>query len=154
MLNSQMTLGQLIEKAMKMETLAYEFYDRLETHFGKNEAFVQCLSGIKEDEVLHLRVLTEIRDSLSEIRLEAPVTSEAVHGIEKAIETMESLELSPSTDVDTVIDSMRIVEDVEFDVVMAFVDADEICFEFTRDYLKNESLDHARKVFLAQQSLY
>ena len=146
MTNQRETLGRLIKLAMEMEKRAYTFYDTLEKDFGAVEGVVECMRGIKEDEKLHLRVLEEIRDSLSEVRLQSPVTPSTIENMEKAREFMDNLDMSTLDTADKVYDAVQQLEAVEFDVVMSFVDADEINFEFTREYLKNETVDHAKRV--------
>lgn len=147
------SLGQLITLAMEVETKAYDFYDRLEKKFSDNEQFVSCVSHIKQDELLHFRILTEIQQSLSEHRLATPVPEETVAHVRKVLTFLDELDLEAMADIDAIIDAIRTLEEVEFDVVMVFVDAEEIDFQFTREYLKNESLDHSNRTFLAQQCL-
>ncbi|MDC0336210.1 hypothetical protein OAN24_04885 [Pseudodesulfovibrio sp.] len=149
----KMTLGKLIALAMEMEMQAYEFYGALEKRFCGNEQFCTCLSGVKEDELLHLRVLKEIKASLSEVRLLSPVTEESIESMEQALEFIKHLDVGNLTSTEEVCDAIGRLEAVEFDVVMNFVNADEIDFEFTREYLKNESIDHASRIYLAQQCL-
>ncbi len=147
------TLGTLIDLAIKMEQTAYEFYDNLEQHFLQNESFVGCLSGIKEDELLHLRVLTEIKASLNDVRLASLVKQESIDKVEHILDYMDTINVADLKTGDEVVEAIRTLENAEFDIVMEFVDADEINFEFTREYLKNESIDHTNRIYKAQQCL-
>lgn len=153
MSNNTFTLGNLIELAMQMEKNSYEFYEALATRFGSNKEFVDCLDEIKKDELLHYQILTEIKNSLSELRLQAPVTEESVNALKASLEFLAATDPADLKDEEMAVDAIRTLEDVEFDVVMAFVDTDEIDFEFTREYLKNESLGHANRIYKAQQCL-
>lgn len=147
------TLGQLIDLAMEVEQKAYDFYAGLEEKFKNNEQFVSCVCGIKEDELLHYRILTEIQEALPEHRLTMPIPKEKVVPVQRVIKFLDTVDLDGMSDVDEVIDAIRTLEEVEFDVVMVFVDTEEIDFELTREYLKNESLDHNSRIYLAQQCL-
>lgn len=147
------TLRYLINLAMEMEKRAYAFYGGLEKNLADNALFVSCMRDIKEDELMHLRVLQEIRDSLSEVRLESTVPNETIEKLERAHEYLDGLDMDTLTDADDIIDAIRTLEDTEFGVVMSFVDITEINFEFTRDYLQNETVDHASRIFKAQQYL-
>lgn len=147
------TLERLIDLAAEMEKISYDFYDALERRFSNNPEFLLCIKGVKEDELLHLRVLNEIRDSLSPVRLQAEVTVETVEKIEKNREFMKSLDIASLESVDQICEIIRQLESVEFDVVMEFVSLDEIDFEFTKEYLRNESLEHGAKIFHAQECL-
>lgn len=146
MTNQRTTLGRLIKLAMEMEQRAYAFYDTLEKQFAGVEGVKECMHGIKEDELLHLRVLREIESSLSEVRLLSPVTPSTVENMENTREFMDNLDIDSLDTPDKIYDAVQKLEAVEFDVVMSFVNADEINFEFTREYLKNETVDHAQRV--------
>lgn len=147
------TLDRLIDLASEMERISYDFYEALEKRFSNNSEFLLCLKGIKEDELLHLRVLNEIRESLPPVRLQAEVTVEIIDTIEKNREFMTNLDIASLQTTDQICDVIRQLESVEFDVVMEFVSLDEVDFEFTREYLRNESLEHGAKIFHAQQCL-
>lgn len=151
--NAKTTLGQLIDRAMEMERLAYDFYEALEKKYENNTDFVRCLSEIKEDERQHLRVLNEIRQSLSEVRLETKVTIDAMHRLTDVVAFLKHLDVAELETTDDVCDAIRKLEAVEFDVVMGFVGLEEIDFEFTREYLANETVEHGQKIFRAQQCL-
>ena len=153
MTNSERTLGELIDLAMQMEEQAWKFYDALETTFKDNSEFNQCMAGIKDDETMHLRVLSEIRQSLSPVRLQSVVGQEVIDTVQQVLTYMEGIDFAALTDVEDVIEAIRTLEQVEFDVVLSFVDINEITFDFTREYLKNESLDHSNRIYLAQQCL-
>lgn len=153
MKNSDLTLGRLIELAMQMEKQAFVFYDTLEQNFSDNAEFVGCLTGIKEDELMHYRVLSEIRQSLSDVRLESEVSAESIKRLTDVLAFLDDLDMNALKDEDTAVEAIQTLEAVEFDVVMDFVDAEEIAFKFTREFLKNESLDHANRIFKAQQCI-
>ena len=147
------TLGQLIDLAMEVEQKAYDFYAGLEKKFKDNKQFVSCVRGIKEDELLHYRILTEIQEALPKHRLSMSIPEEKIVPVQKVVNFLDTVDLEGMSDVDDVIEAIRILEEVEFDVVMTFVDTEEIDFELTREYLKNESLDHNNRIYLAQQCL-
>lgn len=153
MQKSDLTLGKLIDRAAEMERMAYDFYAALEEQFKSNGEFVACLNGIKEDELLHLRVLTEIKRSLSDVRLLSPVTEEAMKRLVNVLDFLEKTDVTALKTTDEICDAITKLEEVEFDVVMGFVGLEEINFEFTKEYLRNESLEHGNKVFQAQQCL-
>lgn len=147
------TLGLLIKLSMSMEKRAYDFYATLERNQAHNEDFIGCLKGIKEDEVMHLRVLDEIHQSLSDVRLNSIVSDDSIDRLEKGHRFLDELDMDDLKDTDDIIDAIRTLEDVEFDIVMNFVDITEVNFKFTRDFLQNETLDHANRIFRAQQCL-
>lgn len=151
--NSDLTLGRLIELAMEMEKQAFLFYEALEGNFRDKKDFVGCLSGIKEDELMHHRVLVDIKRSLSDTRLASPVTQVSIKRVVDVLQFLEDLNYPELDDEEKAVAAIQTLEAVEFDVVMDFVDADEIDFEFTREFLKNESLDHGNRIFKAQQCL-
>ncbi|MGE4195456.1 MAG: hypothetical protein AB7E51_18890 [Pseudodesulfovibrio sp.] len=51
-------------------------------------------------------------------------------------------------DICTAIERM---EALEFDVVLSFVSVSEIQFEFTRNYLRNQSVEHTNKIYRLQR---
>lgn len=153
MASDKYTLARLIDLASQMERKAYKFYDQLEKEHRSNKGFVDSLAGIKEDELLHLRVLTEIRSSLSDVRLASSVDEESVDKLEALLAFMDTVDVSSLKTADQIIDTIQRLEEVEFDIVMNFVKIDEINFAFTRDYLRNESIDHTNRIYRAQQHL-
>lgn len=153
MKKSKHTLENLLDLAMEMEQQAYDFYAWLEKHFQKNDGFVECLCGIKEDERLHLRVLKEIKASLSDVRLQSPVDPEAVEKVQGILKYVQDLDPSTLRDSESIITAIQTLEAVEFDMVMQFVDMNEIHYEFTREYLRNESVDHTNRIYRAQHCL-
>lgn len=148
-----MTLGKLIDLAMEMERLSYGFYEDLAKKYENNSEFVRWISEIKADERLHLRVLTEIRQSLSDVRLGTSVSIDAMDRLQESVAYLKTLNVSNLKSTDEVCDAIQRLEAVEFDVVMGFVGIEEIDFEFTREFLANESVEHGKKIFQAQQCL-
>lgn len=153
MQTQQLTLGRFIDLAIQMEKQAYDFYKGLEEMYKDNTDLAECFVGIKEDESKHVRILLKIKESLSDIRLLGSVPESAVQRIQNVLEYQEKTDFAALNDADAILDAMRGMEDLEFDVVMEFVDADEIDFELTSEYLKNETIDHANRIFRAQQCL-
>lgn len=151
MTKTKPTLGKLIELAIEMERKAYDFYKYLEIRFSDRTEFVECLCGIKEDELLHLRVLKEIKASLSDVRLLAPIPETTMAHMERVRSFLDDLDMDSLNTADQIFDAIQELETVEFDIVLDFVEISEIDFQFTKDYLKSQSVDHMKKVYKAQQ---
>ena len=145
------TLGALIDLALEMEKKAYAFYDSLEKRFSDRAEFVVCVQEVKRDELLHQRVLKEIRDSLSEGRLSVPVDAEPAERLQAVLDFLKDVDVNAFKDAEDVSQAIQTLESVEFDVVLSFVNIDEIDYEFTREYLQNESVAHTDRVFRAQE---
>ena len=145
------SLEHLIDLAMEMEKKAFAFYDGLSRRHQDRPEFIACLDDVKKDELLHQRVLKEIRASMSKARLAAPVDAEPIERLQSVIDFLDEVNVEDLRDADDVSQAINTLESVEFDVVLGFVDIEEIDYAFTRDFLQNESVAHTDRIFRAQE---
>ena len=141
------TLGRLLELLAQLEGTAYDFYATLRRRYRDNRELYGTLADIMADEVDHTRVVREITESLPGVRLQSPVPADLIWQIADTLDFVhgggEALFESP----EAVCQAIERVEALEFDVVLSFVSLSEINFEFTRNYLQNQSVDHTNKIY-------
>jgi len=145
------TLDLLLKLSLELENLAYDFYGELEARFTHKPELAKTLAAIKADEKMHIRVVEEIRKSLTPVRLKMMVPAEPIQQLETALEFIRSTNVNDLKSSDDICDAIERLEAVEFDVALAFVDISEINYDFTKQYLKNQTVEHTNKIYHAQQ---
>lgn len=146
-------LGSLLTRCLRMEELAFDFYGYLIERFSDQAELVTQLKRIRADEADHVRAVKEVLASLTPVRLESHVDEEVYEDLSSTVDYMERVMSDGLDTVDDVYEAITVLEHIEFDVVMKYVDYQEIRFEFTRNYLRNQSVEHTNRIYRALRHL-
>jgi len=147
------TLGRLLVLLSRLETAAYDFYDEFREYHDGDPERGALVADILADEAAHARVVREITASLARVRLDAPVPAALLRDLEDILEMITERDEDLFASADNTCMVIERMESLEFDVVLSFVNVSEIRYEFTRDYLANQSVDHTNKVYQLLRSL-
>ncbi|WP_316898758.1 hypothetical protein [Pseudodesulfovibrio indicus] len=145
------TLGTLLGLLAQLEQTAYDFYRRLRDSHRSDRELSDILADIMADEVHHARAVQEITDSLPAYRLESPVPADLIRQLEETLTYVHSRGDKAFESGDDICTAIERMEALEFDLVLSFVGVSEIQFEFTRNYLQNQSVEHTNKIYRLQQ---
>jgi rubrerythrin len=145
------TLGALLGLLAQLEQAAYDFYRQLRDNHRADRELSDILADIMADEVHHARAVQEITDSLPAYRLESPVPGNIIRQLEETLAYVRSKGDKAFESGDDICTAIERMEALEFDVVLSFVSVSEIQFEFTRNYLRNQSVEHTNKIYRLQR---
>lgn len=145
------TLGTLLGLLSQLEQTAYDFYRTLRDTNRFDRETSETLAEIMADEADHARAVREITASLPGYRLESPVPGDLIRQLEETLAHVRDKGHKVFESSDDICFAIERMEALEFDLVLSFVSISEIQFEFTRNYLQNQSVEHTNKIYRLQQ---
>ncbi|MBN2245670.1 MAG: hypothetical protein JW755_07475 [Candidatus Aminicenantes bacterium] len=143
---NQMTLGDFFLAAMEVEKKASEIYQSLSEAFIQKQDISLFWSGLREDELMHLKMLKKSREALSEKDLELLVDKSMISKIQ---EVDEFLKENPTEHVQDLNDAFELAHELEFsevNVIFKFLTIDLVPWIYQEKLIENMIEVHQQKL--------
>jgi uncharacterized Zn finger protein len=141
-----MTLGEFFQDAINIEKIAAGIYQDLAEAFAHKKDISFFWRGLREDELMHAKMLEKSRLTLDEKDLESLVDQSMLSKIQEVNKFLKENPLNQIQDLEDAYDLAHELEFSEVNVIFKFLTFDQVPWIYQEDLIENMLQIHQQKL--------